>query len=267
MVISNGTLQNGSKIKIDYDGIEITKRVEGKLPVETFKVDVDGNVSIKGDLTASTGAFGEVATDKGNVLLGGSDPLIVRRNQTEILKLTNAGVLTVAGFTASESAFFSGTKSTFASNDAGVYIASDGIALGENSPFKVTSAGALTATSGSIGGFEIGTTDLTAGTGTTSVGISTGSTSFFAGDATPTSAPFRVTNEGALTATNAIITGTLKQGSTIEGSLTKNVVIEGGNRAINYLNVGTTPTPNTLGTFTAVVYSNGSVIASGLLYA
>jgi hypothetical protein len=139
--------------------------------------------------------------------LGGTDPLIVRNNQTEILKLTSAGVLTVAGFTASSSALHTGTKSTFASNDAGVYLASDGIALGENSPFKVTNEGALTSTSGTIGGFEIGQSDLTAGTGTTSVGVSTGSTSFFAGNATPTQAPFRVTNEGALTATKGTIGG------------------------------------------------------------
>ena len=207
IVVNNGTLQTGATIKIDYDGIEIEKRVENELNIKTFKVDIDGNVSVKGDLTASTGTFGEVATNKGNVLLGGTDPLIVRRNETEILKLTNAGVLTVAGFTASESAFYSGTKSTFESNNAGVYLASDGIALGENSPFKVTSAGALTATNGNIGGFEIGESDLTAGTGATSVGISTGSISFFAGNSTPNEAPFRVTNQGELRSTSGNIGG------------------------------------------------------------
>jgi hypothetical protein len=63
------------------------------------------------------------------------------------------------------------------------------------------------------------------------------------------------------------IQGTLKQGSSIEGSLTKNVIITDGNRAINYLATGLTPTPNTLGTFTAVVYSNGEVITTGVSYA
>jgi hypothetical protein len=166
MVINNGTLETGSKITIDYDGIEIVKRVEGQLPLTTFSVDTSGNVSVKGDLTASTGTFGTVATDKGNVLLGGSDPLIVRNNETNILRLTNAGVLTVAGFTASSSAFYSGDKSTLASNEAGVYIATDGIALGTNSPFKVTSAGALTATSATIGGWTVDSDSIFTGTKT-----------------------------------------------------------------------------------------------------
>jgi hypothetical protein len=163
--VNNGTLINGSSITIDKDGIEIIKTVSED-STTTFSVDTSGNVFVKGDLTASTGTFGTVATNKGNVLLGGSDPLIVRNNTTEIMKLTNAGVLTVAGFTASSSAFFSGTKSTLASNDAGVYIATDGIALGTNSPFKVTSAGVLTATSATIGGWTVDSNSIFTGTKT-----------------------------------------------------------------------------------------------------
>jgi hypothetical protein len=166
LVINNGDLETGSKIKLDYEGISIVKRVEGQSPLTTFSVDTSGNVSVKGDLTASTGTFGTVATDKGNVLLGGSDPLIVRNNETNILRLTNAGVLTVAGFTASSSAFYSGNKSTLASNEAGVYIATDGIALGTNSPFKVTSAGALTTTSATIGGWTVDSDSIFTGTKT-----------------------------------------------------------------------------------------------------
>lgn len=163
--VNNGTASNGSSVTIDKDGIEIIKTVSD-VPTTTFSVDTAGNVAIKGDLTASTGTFGTVATDKGNVLLGGSDPLIVRNNTTEILKLTNAGVLTVSGFTASSSAFFTGIKSTFASNEAGVYLASDGIALGADSPFKVTSAGVLTASSGTVGGWTLNTDAIFTGTKT-----------------------------------------------------------------------------------------------------
>jgi hypothetical protein len=157
LVVSNGTLTNGSTITIDKDGIEIIK-TESSISTPTFSVDTSGNVFVKGDLTASTGTFGTVSANKGNVLLGGSDPFVVRNNETPIMTLNNAGVLTVAGFTASSSAFFSGTKSTFASNDAGVYLASDGIALGANSPFKVTNAGVLTASSGTVGGWTLDTT-------------------------------------------------------------------------------------------------------------
>jgi hypothetical protein len=97
LVVNNGTAANGSSVTIDKDGIEIIKTVSS-VSSTNFSVDTAGNVAIKGDLTASTGTFGTVATDKGNVLLGGSDPLIVRNNTTEILKLTNAGVLTIGNW-------------------------------------------------------------------------------------------------------------------------------------------------------------------------
>jgi hypothetical protein len=69
--------------------------------------------------------------------------------------------------------------------------------------------GKITADSGLVGGFTIGTTKLTAGTtNATAVGVQSGETvAFFAGHLTPGSAPFRVTRAGALTATNATLTG------------------------------------------------------------
>ena len=69
-----------------------------------------------------------------------------------------------------------------------------------------TFRGEVTATSGTIGGFSIGSTALTAGSGSSAVGIHTvkgiylGATSF-------SSSPFRVNTAGQLTATNASITG------------------------------------------------------------
>lgn len=89
-----------------------------------------------------------------------------------------------------------------------------------NAEFRVSHAGALTATSatitgsitstsGTIGGWSIGATALTSGTGATTVGLDSGGTNpaIYAGSATPASAPFRVTQAGALTATSATITG------------------------------------------------------------
>lgn len=86
-----------------------------------------------------------------------------------------------------------------------------GNATAASAPFSVTKAGALKSTSGEIGGFTIGASTLTAGVTTTTVGISTGATTsnvaFYAGSATATSAPFRVTNAGALTSTSGSIGG------------------------------------------------------------
>ena len=64
----------------------------------------------------------------------------------------SATVGNIAGFTLKDGAFYTGTKSTLASNVAGVYLGTDGIALGTNSPFKVTSGGVLTASTATISG-------------------------------------------------------------------------------------------------------------------
>lgn len=100
-----------------------------------------------------------------------------------------------------------------------------------SAPFRVTKAGALTATgatitgaitasSGSIGGFTIGASALTAGAGGTAVGIAPATYPFYAGSATAASAPFRVSSAGALVATSATITGAITASSGTIGGFT-----------------------------------------------
>lgn len=65
---------------------------------------------------------------------------------------------------------------------------------------------------GTIGGWGIGDTQLVAGTGSSQVGMSSEQTTaddvrFWAGSETKTSAPFRVTESGAVTMTSATISG------------------------------------------------------------
>ena len=80
--------------------------------------------------------------------------------------------------------------------------------------------GAITATSGTIGGFSIGATDLTTDAGATGF-ASSGGHRLWVGNATPGSAPFRVTNAGVLTASGATITGGITASSlTITGTAT-----------------------------------------------
>jgi hypothetical protein len=90
-----------------------------------------------------------------------------------------------------------------------------------SAPFRVTKAGVLyatgatisgsiTATTGNIGGWVVGTDDIKDVAGV--VGLSSLVTAgddirFWAGHATPGSAPFRLTEAGALVATSATITG------------------------------------------------------------
>lgn len=96
-----------------------------------------------------------------------------------------------------------------------------------SAPFRVSNAGALTATNatitgtvtanaGSIGGWTINSAYIAKDTGTaaTSAGLAPSDYPFYAGQtyANRASAPFRVSNAGALTATNATITGTINFG-------------------------------------------------------
>ena len=126
---------------------------------------------------------------------------------------------TIGGFTISTTKIYK-TKTTYSSTTAGVYIGTDGIGLGAGT-FYVTSAGALTCTSGAIGGFTIGASSIyktktaynnsTAGVyvGTDGIGLGAGT--------------FYVTSAGALTATSANITGTINA----TGGTFTNVTITG----------------------------------------
>ena len=93
-----------------------------------------------------------------------------------------------------------------------------------SAPFRVTKAGAVTATSGTVGGWTLASTTLTGGnatlanTGILTLGTGTDVAIIDAADATYrlaighstyASAPFRVTKAGALTATSATITGSI----------------------------------------------------------
>jgi len=101
-----------------------------------------------------------------------------------------------------------------------------------NSVLNVT--GAITATSGTIGGFNIGPTSLTAGSGSSSVGLAPGTFPFYAGSSTASTAPFRVSNSGVLTATGVNITGAITATS---GTFTGTVNATGGTFT-NVVNIG-----------------------------
>jgi hypothetical protein len=161
----------------------VTLGSDGHISANQFRIDTNGNAFFKGDLTAASGTFG--STSSGHVILGNStNPLQVKNSTTSLMNLSSGGVLTVAGFTAASSALYTGTKSSFASNNAGVYVAPDGIALGTNSPFKVNSNGVLTTSSGLIASFSIDDRDLTSNytptilSSSTSNSITTGSKTF-----------------------------------------------------------------------------------------
>lgn len=139
---------------------------------------------------------------------------------------------TIGGFTITSSAIYK-TKTSYSSTTAGVYIGTDGIGLGAGT-FYVTSAGALTAKSGTIGGFSIGTASIyktktaysneTAGVylGTDGIGLGAGT--------------FYVTSAGALYCSTADITGKITATSGTIENLTINGKLTFGGNSQYYIN-------------------------------
>lgn len=167
-----------------------------------FHVGHDGSViatsaTIEGDVKAKTGSFGN-----------GTNKITIGTNGTNNVN----------------SAIYSGSKSTLNSVNNGFYIGTDGIALGAydstlGNPFQVTTAGALTARSGKIGGYTIDEWRLYG----SQVGMCAEPDhtdyAFWAGAAQGSSAnaPFRVGHAGELYSSNITVTGgSLKIGSRFE---------------------------------------------------
>jgi len=208
------------------------------------------SASITGSVTATSGSIGSFTigtylytgtktayNDTNAGIHLGSDGIGIGNN---IFTVSSVGALiatsaTITGAITATSGAIGGwtVDSTSIKDTAGLVGMSSAITIGDDirfwaghatpasAPFKVTEAGALTATSGSIGGWTLGATALTSGTGATTVGVDSGGTNpaFYAGSATPGSAPFRVTQAGALTASSATITGALttSAGSSLDG--------------------------------------------------
>jgi len=120
---------------------------------------------------------------------------------------------------------YTGSKTAYNDANAGVHLGSDGLGIGNN-VFTVSSAGALVATSATITGVITANTGYLGGTsgwvisagyikdvagivGLSAVVTGGDDIRFWAGHATPASAPFRVTEAGVVTATSATITGTV----------------------------------------------------------
>jgi hypothetical protein len=122
--------------------------------------------------------------------------------------VTSAGALTcksgnIGGFTIGTTSIYN-TKTAYSDTTAGVYIGTDGIGLGAGT-FYVTSAGALTAKSGTIGGFTIGTSSIyktKTSYSSTTAGVYIGTDGIGLGAGT-----FYVTSAGSLTAKSGTIGG------------------------------------------------------------
>lgn len=151
-----------------------------------WKISAQGNaifsnLAVRGQITATSGTF-EGYMSAGTFLIG------------KDVSGTNDGI------------YINSNNYWYESGNFSIGNGTNGV-VWNGSTLAVT--GQITATTGTIGGFTIGATSLTAGSGGNSVGLSTSGYPFYAGNATPSLAAFRVTSAGVLTATTANISGTI----------------------------------------------------------
>ena len=151
---------------------------------ENIDLDSAGNLSITGTISSSLGNIGGWTINPTS-LTGGSGA-------------TTIGLIPGTGIHAGNSSF---SSSPFRVTNAGDLFATNAII-----------SGSIYANDGFIGGWRINPTSLTGGTGGSTIGLIPG-TGIHAGNASFASSPFRVTNAGALVATNATLTGTLSAGN------------------------------------------------------
>ena len=160
----------------------------------------------------------------------------------------------INGFTIKNGKFYSGSKNSFSSNNAGVYIGTDGISLGQNNPFHVNSNGYFVSTSGKIANFNI--TNNYLANGTTSLGGANNSV-YLGIDGISLGTTFKVTKAGVLTATSGkianfnITNNYLANGTTSLGGANNSVYL-----GIDGISLGTTFKVTKAG---KLVTTNGSI--------
>lgn len=184
-----------------------------------------------------------------------TDSVVQIRNNTSVLaeygssiKLYNPTTTNVAVEISSTGASFNGNvkatslstgTKTASTTGKGTYIDSNGniyVGDGNSNNFTVTSEGAMTAKSGTIGKYTITSTYLYTGTGSSQAGIG-GNQAFWAGSTNSDSAPFHVSYTGVLNATGATISGNITATSgTIGGASITDGTLIIGNANIDNVN-------------------------------
>lgn len=223
-----------------YCADDLTIASGKKLIITTtnFTIDSSGNVTLTGKVTATSGAIGgwtlaanRLHSGSGNSYVGldsgsgdyalwagnetaASAPFSVKRSGA--IKATSG---TVGGWTLGANILSSGSGSSYVALDSssGTYALWAGAASAADAPFAVTKAGKLyasgaeisgklTADTGKIGGWTIGTNRLSSGSGSSYVALDSnpnGSYAIWAGAENAASAKFSVSRLGYIKATGA----------------------------------------------------------------
>lgn len=215
IAVKHGTIVQGQAEEVENLSGEVVMKVRnGRLSVTELQRDASlGN--------AFTIIADDINLDGYNIVLNGSRGITITSPYFNVTKegyITATGG-TIGGWTMGETKLFSGSGSNYVALDSGTsgvnYPIWAGNENASDAPFSVTREGVIKATSGKIGGFNLTSTSISSGSGSTKAGIGVyGSEyAFWAGSDTSSSAPFRVGHGGGLTATNATVSGNITASS------------------------------------------------------
>ena len=165
------TLRN-SKVLVTLEGIQLGTSGVFIVDSGNFEIDADGNVTLKGKVISGEGDIGGWEIAPGNLSSG------------------------------------SGTNHVRLSTENGKPAIWAGNENADNAPFTVGKDGSMKAESGSIGGWSIAPGNLSSGSGTKHVRLSTEDATYaiWAGAEAGASAPFRVTPDGKVYLTKLYVT-------------------------------------------------------------
>lgn len=211
VAIKHGTNVQGQAEEVENLSGEVVMKVQnGRLSVTELNRD-----AILGN--AFTIIAEDINLDGMNIVLNGSRGITIT---SPYFNVTSQGYITatggkIGGWEMGATRLYSGSGANYVALDSGTSGVNYPIWAGNenpaNAPFSVTRGGTIKATNGTIGSFTLNTNRLYSGSGTSTAGIGVyGSDyAFWAGGDTSSTAPYRVSHGGALTATNADITGTI----------------------------------------------------------
>ena len=201
-VKSTGIEINGNNLTIGAEGslvlqsnAGITLQTGAKFEVasKNFAIDEYGNVAMTGKITATSGTIGGLTiqettlSDLNNTANNANTNVNNVINGTTAVKKLQTPTISIDG-----------NNMTIAAG--GVLSLNSGTFTVSSGNFSIDTNGAMTAKSGQIGGWTIDTDRLYAGSGTSYVALNTNASypAIWAGNATYSSAPFRVDRDGSV---------------------------------------------------------------------
>ena len=218
ITISGNNLTIGANGKLELQsnsGIDIKTGGTFTIGSGNFKIDSSGNVTVKGTVNASAGVIGGLKIESSTLSDLSSTASTAKSTAdtatTNIGKITNG--TTAVPYVKSTAITISGNNMTVGANgkltlqsNSGLTINTGGtLTIGSgnfsiDASGNVTMTGKVTASSGKIGGWNISTDRLYAGSGTSYVALNTNASypAIWAGNGTYSDAPFRVYQDGAV---------------------------------------------------------------------